>query len=170
MVFFKEGSSFVTGFAINGNQSECPIVHLFCFLTVWNCLCQVFELNLKDPLISPFPASNRIESSQSFLRQKGCSVRTGRNSTYSANPVAWANHKEDWNFTWASFAFSPLQRPPRKDSGGVCLQFKSLAFCPPLFQIRRQELLQGAKGSSKFQWQFQDPKIFAAVSFICLQS
>ena len=93
------GSSFVTSFAMNGNQSECPIVLFFFFFShslKWPL--PSFQAESERPSHFPLPASSLIEPLQRFLRlKKGCAARTERNATYSANPVAWANHKEDWN-------------------------------------------------------------------------
>lgn len=154
MVFSKAGSSFATSFAINGNQSECPTVRFFLSSQSEMAFAKFSGWTWKTFSHYTLPASSLTESLQRFLRQKGCSVRFGRNSTYSANPVAWANHKEDWNLAECPPShLLPLQQPPgKRDTGGMCLQFRSLAFCLPLFLIRRQELPWGAKGSSELQW------------------
>lgn len=153
MVFFKGGSSFVTSFAMNGNQSECPIVHLFSFLTAWNFLCQVFELNLKDPFsfsrsLTPAPLNPR----RAFSGKRAAGWGLG-----GTRPTPLTQWPEPIKRGLEPHLSLPSHPSPcnslRKGLGRVCLQFKSLAFCPLLFQIRRQELLWGAKRSSELKWE-----------------
>lgn len=138
--------------------------------TVWSCQGQVFELNLKDPLISPVPCFQSHWTLGELSQAGGRQREDWETSTYSADPVAWANGRADWNLAWAPPPPTlPLHQPPGKDTGGACLQCKSLAFCPPLLQIRRQELLGGAGGSSELQRPW-DSQLLARVSLLCFQN
>lgn len=164
---------------MNGNQSECPIVLFFFFFShslKWPL--PSFQAESERPSHFPLPASSLIEPLQRFLRlKKGCAARTERNATYSANPVAWANHKEDWNLPSLPPLSLPIPCPfnnlRERGTPEGCVwdvfAIQILGFLPASFLNKRQELRWGAKGSLELQWPWH-PEIPLSAAFICFRS
>ena len=149
----------------------------FSFLTAWNGLCQVFKLNLKDPLIfrSLPPAS--LNLCRDFSGWRRAALR-GLRGTRPTPLTQWPEPITKRIGTSRASRPSPFPSPApsttsrkegrRRDVFGMCLQFKSLAFCQP-FLNKRQELQWGAKGSLELQWPC-DPEIPVSAAFICFRS
>lgn len=102
--------------------------------------------------LSHFPSadSSLIQPLQTFLRHEDGCVQTERNSTYSPNPVAWANQEESLSLPFHPL---PLRQPTgKRDAGPGVFAILIIGFGPNSLPNKKTGAAAEAWGVFSLQW------------------